>query len=249
MFCLSVNNNNFMWLTRGKNWEFRFLSEPPGFDSRKKLYKSVFLQDEGYIGYWKGCFSKNNKILYYTACRCFDEEKNCRDAAGRRIPHEFLILCAQAEQEQLALLQWGQFVIGKTRDFYMRQYALDAFMVEKCVIDFAFTEDDLSMMEHCSDILEVNPNNSQKTRRNQERKRQKNMLFLLVLFFLLAFVLGLTTFFLWDNNRKQKICCVEKAAPITRNNVESHDFMPHEKEPLEHEDTLYDKGEVSSAEE
>ena len=88
MFVFSVNNENFLWMTRGKSWGFRFLSRcsslSPVIDA---VYKTVFLHDdESRIGYWKGVLAVNGRKLLYVACRCYDSMIQ-RDEAGRRIPH------------------------------------------------------------------------------------------------------------------------------------------------------------------
>lgn len=243
MFCLNVNNSNLMWLTRGKNWEFRFLSEPQVLISGKNLYKSVFLQDEGRVGYWKGCYFENDKILFYTACRCFDEEIICRDAANRRIPHDFLIICSWEEQKQLAHLQWGQFVIEKTRDLYYQQYDLDYSKVKKCIVNFDLTDDVLSRLELCSDVLEVKNEDVSRPKRNQ-----KNTFLFMIMFLLLVCVLGVTCFFLWGKKVKHNNS-VEDATINIRNNLESLDYKPCEKESPEPDKVLSVKGEDQVAEE
>lgn len=133
---MNVNSTNFMWLTRGKSWGFRFLSEPSGLSSAMKIYKSVFGPDEERIGYWKGNFFENNTRKYYAACRCYDEKNVITDEAGRRIPHEFLIICSEAEQKYLSGLQWGPVVMEKIREDYEKRYPLEYTEVKKCEVDF-----------------------------------------------------------------------------------------------------------------
>ncbi len=135
---MNVNNSNFMWLTRGKSWGFRFLSEPSGLSSSIKVYKLIFGVDEGRIGYWKGRIIENCGTSYYVACRCYDENDVTTDEAGRRIPHEFLIICTENEQKELSDLQWGPAVMEKTRYLYGERYHLNEPEVKSCEVDFGF---------------------------------------------------------------------------------------------------------------
>jgi len=149
---MNVNSTNFMWLTRGKSWGFRFLSEPSGLSSAMKIYKSVLGPDEERIGYWKGNFIENNIRKYYAACRCYDEKNEITDEAGRRIPHEFLIICTEDEQKYLSGLQWGPAVMEKIREDYEKRYPLEYTEVKKCEVDFELVLSGMPQEDACMEV-------------------------------------------------------------------------------------------------
>ena len=134
---LSVNNGNFLWLTRGKSWGFRFLSKCSSLSSVVDVvYKALFLRDEGRFGYWKGCITVDGVKKPYVACRCYDSTMQ-RDEAGRRIPHEFLLLCSDEEYNLLNGSAWESLILEQVRDLYSKRYSLCANEVTDCVIDFS----------------------------------------------------------------------------------------------------------------
>lgn len=73
----------FIWATRGKNWGFRFLrtADRP---NPLELYEAAFLG----ITHLREAFQETADSV---AFRFLDPE-NRRDAAGRVIPHEFVLL-------------------------------------------------------------------------------------------------------------------------------------------------------------
>lgn len=141
MFELSINNGNFLWMTRGKEWGFRFLSKCSSLPSTllpsavDDVYKKVFLHDESRIGYWKGFIFFDGVRRPYVACRCYDETIQ-RDQAGRRIPHEFLILCTDQVCNLISGLKWQSLILDKVRGLYSDRYSRGADAVTDCLIDF-----------------------------------------------------------------------------------------------------------------
>lgn len=144
---LFVNNGNLLWMTRGKEWGFRFLSKcsslPSGIDT---VYKAVFLNDEGRFGYWKGFIFGYGVRKPYVACRCYDIAIQ-RDQAGRRIPHEFLLLCPDQEYNLLSRLTWESLILEQVRGLYSDRYSRCAAEVTDCRINFCIRPD--SKIEHC----------------------------------------------------------------------------------------------------
>ena len=74
---------SLIWATRGKTWGFRFLRDG-GFKDPLLVYDDVFsgLSDEP-----RACRRVGNKV----ALR-FPDPLQRRDAAGRVIPHDFVVL-------------------------------------------------------------------------------------------------------------------------------------------------------------
>lgn len=72
----------FLWVSRGKNWGFRFL-RTAGLVNPLEIYEAAFSG----IGDTTEAFRKNADTV---ALRFPDPEKRC-DAAGRMIPHEFVL--------------------------------------------------------------------------------------------------------------------------------------------------------------
>ena len=136
MFELSVNNGNFLWMTRGKSWEFRFLSKCSSLSPVIDVaYKTVFLRDESRFGYWKGVISFNGRKWPYVACRCYDRTMQ-RDEAGRRIPHDFLLLCSDEEHNIMSGLAWDSLIQDQVRGLYSERYLCSAEKVTDCLINF-----------------------------------------------------------------------------------------------------------------
>ena len=76
------NEIAFLWATRGKNWGFRFL-RTAGRSNQLEIYRAAFLGVED----TPEAFQASEDTI---AFRFLDPEKR-RDAAGRVIPHEFLL--------------------------------------------------------------------------------------------------------------------------------------------------------------
>lgn len=80
---------NLIWATRGRTWGFRFLMDG-GFDDPLVVRDDVFSGFEDEPEVWRRVDDK-------VAMRFPDPEER-RDAAGRVIPHEFVVLGPEAEQ-------------------------------------------------------------------------------------------------------------------------------------------------------
>lgn len=75
-------NIAFIWATRGKNWGFRFL-RTAGWSDPLEVYEAAFSG----VGDTTEAYQGNADTV---AFRFLDPEKR-RDAAGRVIPHEFVL--------------------------------------------------------------------------------------------------------------------------------------------------------------
>jgi len=76
----------------------------------------------------------------YVACRCYDSAIQ-RDQAGRRIPHEFLLLCTDEEYNLINRLAWGSLIIEQVRTLYAERYSCCTNDVTDCLIDFSICLD------------------------------------------------------------------------------------------------------------
>lgn len=190
MFKLSVNNENFLWMTRGKSWGFRYLSRcsslSPVIDA---VYKTVFLHadDEGRIGYWKGGLTVNGRKWLYVACRCYDSMIQ-RDEAGRRIPHEFLLICSNEEYNLLNGLAWESIILDHVRELYSERYPRCANEVTDCAIDFSVNIDSKIKPSNSCVLLDVSvPLANSPT--NRKSISQKNVRAVLAIGGIVTFVL------------------------------------------------------------
>lgn len=79
----------FIWATRGRVWGFRFLRNG-GFDDPLPIYEKAFLgvTDD------QGTFRRTSE----TVALRFPDPLGRQDAAGRVIPHEFVIFTPLADQ-------------------------------------------------------------------------------------------------------------------------------------------------------
>lgn len=72
-----------IWATRGKSWGFKFLMDG-GYEDPLPVYEEVFEQHLQEPQYW--CFTSGRSALR------FPDPLNRKDAAGRLILHDFVIL-------------------------------------------------------------------------------------------------------------------------------------------------------------
>lgn len=115
-----IENSNFLWVTRGEKWGFRYLSKCSLLAQHIDIiYKKIFLDDESYLGYWKGDIIIDDTKYPYIACRCYDNICTQYDEAGRRIPHEFLLLCSNEDYNEFSNLSWGGLLLSKIRNQYV----------------------------------------------------------------------------------------------------------------------------------
>ena len=217
-------SNNFLWLTRGKTWGFRFLSEPSGLPFVEAIYKTIFLKDESRIGYWKGVILEK---WHYVACRCYDDHATFNDAAGRRIPHEFLIICSSDEQNELADKQWGPGVIEKTRTFYSQQY--DSVEPQKCIVGFDLVATTMSPNVEEIETIDVSFSCIQNKGAGISKYKKYYRAFLLSVLFLLFASCVLCVLFCLTK-KQQNNCCIQDIRPSV---------------PVEHADVIANQGKTS----
>ena len=152
---LFVNSENFLWMTRGKSWEFRFLSKCSSLSPViEAVYKTIFLRDESRFGYWKGEIAIDGHKRPYVACRCYDSMMQ-RDEAGRRIPHDFLLLCSNEEFSLINGLAWESAILDKVRDLYSERYPRNANEVTDCMIDFRVRIDSIDKPCDSCETLDI----------------------------------------------------------------------------------------------
>lgn len=94
----------FIWATRGRTWGFRFLRDG-GFEDPLTAYERAFAQVEDQAEIW-------SPLSDGVSVARFADPNGRTDAAGRIIPHEFVLIGAWAEEidslEQAQRLLWGQ---------------------------------------------------------------------------------------------------------------------------------------------
>ncbi|MGE3192030.1 MAG: hypothetical protein AB7K08_01010 [Microbacteriaceae bacterium] len=104
----------FIWATRGQNWGFRFLSHG-GFDDPLPAYDEIF----GRFGDDPTEFRRVGGIVGLR----FPDPLNRKDAAGRVIPHEFVVYGPEADV--IDSVAAGKRLIWPTvRDQYARVWNL-----------------------------------------------------------------------------------------------------------------------------
>lgn len=88
MTVAGVSRSHLIWATRGRNWGFRFLLDA-GLDDPLPEYERAFaeLADE------PAAWGRNGHVV---AVR-FPDPEGRRDAAGRVIPHEFVVFGSGAD--------------------------------------------------------------------------------------------------------------------------------------------------------
>jgi hypothetical protein len=80
---------SLIWATRGRSWGFRFLCDG-GYEDPLPVYEEVFSGVEDASKVWRRVGEKG-------ALRFPDPEER-RDAAGRVIPHDFVVFRPLADQ-------------------------------------------------------------------------------------------------------------------------------------------------------
>ena len=104
----------FIWATRGRTWGFRFLRDG-GFEDPLAAYESAFSELGSQPEAWR-------RVDRTVALR-FPDPKNRRDASGRVIPHDFVLLGSWADEidsvEQGRQLIWP-LVAEEFRDAWNR---------------------------------------------------------------------------------------------------------------------------------
>jgi hypothetical protein len=75
---------NFIWVTRGRTWGFRFLRNG-GLENPLDVYEHAFSDVGDQPEAW-------NRVADQVAALRFPDPDGRRDAAGRVIPHDFVLL-------------------------------------------------------------------------------------------------------------------------------------------------------------
>lgn len=81
--CRTDDNVDFIWATRGRTWGFRFLRRG-GLDDPLSVYEAAFSE----VGHQPEAW---HRVADKVALRFPDPDER-RDAAGRVIPHDFVLL-------------------------------------------------------------------------------------------------------------------------------------------------------------
>lgn len=84
----TVDDHTFIWATRGRTWGFRFLRSGR-FEDPLGVYESAFAELEGQTEAWARLADK-------VALR-FPDPEGRQDAAGRVIPHDFVLIGSWAD--------------------------------------------------------------------------------------------------------------------------------------------------------
>ena len=150
----NIDNSNFLWVTRGEKWGFRYLSKCSLLapHNAEYIYEKIFLPDENLFGHWNGIIDIEGRQYQYVACRCYDSHLQL-DAAGRRIPHEFLLLCSEEDYTELRDIQWETQVFDKIREQYLEIFYCQPDEVRDC--DIVFTLAASSENKTDSDVLNI----------------------------------------------------------------------------------------------
>ena len=77
-----------IWATRGRTWGFRFL-RTGGFDDPLRVYEEAFSEVADQPEAW-------SRVADMVALR-FQDPRGRRDASGRVIPHDFVVLGPEVE--------------------------------------------------------------------------------------------------------------------------------------------------------
>jgi hypothetical protein len=121
---ISIDINNLLWSTRGKEWGFRFIHTPLDHSKHwEAIYLGIFGKDDRVPIKWRGIVVfPNGSLINYIACRCFDYNRSWKDAAGREIPHEMFIEIDGPVVDEIAISKWELPVLDFVRDRYEDVY-------------------------------------------------------------------------------------------------------------------------------
>lgn len=126
---------NLLWSSRGKEWGFRFLHQPAWPGVRWDLvYQKIFGSDDHVPRRWHGTIVLSaGTALPYVASRFNDYGRVWKDAAGREIPHEMLLILETVSAQKLADLDWERMVMDCVRNYYQDQFDKDPASVKPLV--------------------------------------------------------------------------------------------------------------------
>ena len=127
---------HLIWLTRGRDWGFRFLSMGPfSPELVDELYKKVFGENGDGAKEAAGTITiaHGEQVYHYAAYRFYDQCHEWRDVAGRAIPHEMIVVHESARIECSA-----KELMDCVRPFYARQFVKkneEVELLSNCLFD------------------------------------------------------------------------------------------------------------------
>ena len=123
-------SDSLLWSTRGRSWGFRFLHLPEGRlagENWDAVYQQVFANNEHVPARFRGTMVlRDGRSVAYVAARFFDDKEVWKDAAGRTIPHEMLLVVEDDDATAIAGTDWPATLMDHLRDTYRSVFALDA---------------------------------------------------------------------------------------------------------------------------
>uniref|UniRef100_A0ACD5GN38 Uncharacterized protein n=1 Tax=Desertifilum tharense IPPAS B-1220 TaxID=1781255 RepID=A0ACD5GN38_9CYAN len=129
---LEFNPSSLLWKTRGKYWDFEFISNPsyPKLDSWWSKFQEVFNDDQVdeepkiYYGEWN--FDRG-EVKQYLAAACFDAERE--DWTRRRIQHFLIWFPDDIESAQglknFAPADWHNQILAHLDSFFNAEDIFD----------------------------------------------------------------------------------------------------------------------------
>ena len=128
---------NLLWSARGKEWGFRFLHQPALHVGKwESVYQSIFGSDDYVPQRWHGTIIlSEGTALPYVASRFNDQSTVWKDAAGREIPHEMLLILETASIDEMAGLDWERVMMDYVRSYYQNQFDKDSASIQMFVGD------------------------------------------------------------------------------------------------------------------
>lgn len=127
--------DRLLWATRGRSWDFRFLlrAKATGLNPLS-LYEAVFAVSEASAPLVEGqpqCFrakvvDAGGADCWVIGARFLDPDTDCRDEAGRRIPHEILLVGkgSKMPDPRTAPVDWHLQVFQRLAPVYREVYPL-----------------------------------------------------------------------------------------------------------------------------
>jgi hypothetical protein len=123
-------SDSLLWSTRGRSWGFRFLHLPEGRlagEDWDAVYQRVFANNDHVPARFRGSMRmRDGRAVAYVAARFFDDKEVWKDAAGRTVPHEMLLVVETDEAEAIAATDWPATLMDHVRDTYKGVFDLDA---------------------------------------------------------------------------------------------------------------------------
>ena len=128
----TLNLQNMLWSTRGKEWGFRFVHLPAFHSGQwEAIYQSIFGRDDRVPQRWYGLVSLSDGAeIKYVASRFFDPDATWKDGAGRKIPHEILLDIGSIPFEEVVGRTWEYAVMNQIRDFYRDIYSKESSAIQ-----------------------------------------------------------------------------------------------------------------------